>query len=82
MMRHRHHPFPKRPRGTRVKRKASHAIVDNYVTHKHPKVSVWLARRPRSTFYFTPSSASWLNAVKILRQTPAAAARHLDPSMN
>jgi hypothetical protein len=29
------------------KRKAIHAIVDNYVTHKHPKVRVWLARHPR-----------------------------------
>jgi transposase len=46
------------------KRKAIHAIVDNYVTHKHPKVRVWLARRPRWTFHFTPTSASWLNAVE------------------
>ena len=41
-----------------------HAIVDNYATHKHPKVRQWLARHPRWTFHFTPTSASWLNAVE------------------
>jgi transposase len=46
------------------KRKAIHAIVDNYATHKHPKVRKWLAKRPRWTFHFTPTSASWLNAVE------------------
>ena len=45
-------------------RKAVHAIVDNYATHKHPKVQRWLARHPRWTFHFTPTSASWLNAVE------------------
>jgi transposase len=45
-------------------RKAIHAIVDNYATHKHPKVRRWLARRPRWTFHFTPTSASWLNALE------------------
>jgi transposase len=44
--------------------KVIHAIVDNYATHKHPKVRQWLARRPRWTFHFTPTSASWLNAVE------------------
>jgi transposase len=24
-----------------------HLVVDNYATHKHPKVRAWLARRPR-----------------------------------
>jgi transposase len=46
------------------KRKAIHAIVDNYATHKHPKVREWLARHRRWTFHFTPTSASWLNAVE------------------
>jgi hypothetical protein len=32
--------------------------------HKHPKVREWLARHPRWTFHFTPTSASWLNAVE------------------
>jgi transposase len=40
------------------------AIADNYATHKHPKVKAWLARHPRWTFHFTPTSASWLNAVE------------------
>ena len=43
---------------------AIHAVVDNYATHKHPKVQKWLARHPRWTFHFTPTSASWLNAVE------------------
>ena len=31
---------------------------------KHPKVLTWLARHPRWTFHYTPTSASWLNAVE------------------
>ena len=46
------------------KRKIIHAIVDNYATHKHPKVRAWLARHPRWTLHFTPTSASWRNAVE------------------
>jgi len=41
-----------------------HVILDNYGSHKHPKVRTWLARHPRWTFHFTPTSASWLNAVE------------------
>jgi transposase len=41
-----------------------HAIVDNYATHKHSKVRQRLARHPRWTFHFTPTSSSWLNAVE------------------
>ena len=44
--------------------KVIHAIADNYATHKHPKVMKWLADHPRWTFHFTPTSASWLNAVE------------------
>lgn len=44
--------------------KVVHAILDNYATHKHPKVTAWLARHPRWVFHFTPTSASWLNAVE------------------
>jgi transposase len=40
------------------------AVVDNYATHKHPKVKAWLQRHPRWTFHFTPTSGSWLNAVE------------------
>jgi len=41
-----------------------HLIVDNDATHKHPKVRAWLERHPRFHFHFTPTSASWLNAVE------------------
>jgi transposase len=44
--------------------KAVHVILDNYSTHKHQKVRDWLARHPRWTFHFTPTSCSWLNAVE------------------
>ena len=44
--------------------KMIHAIADNYATHKHPKVRAWLARHPRWVFHFTPTSASWINAVE------------------
>ena len=44
--------------------KAVHVILDNYATHKHPKVRGWLARHPRVTFHFTPTSCSWANAVE------------------
>ena len=42
-----------------------HAIVDNYATHKHPKVKRWLAAHPRWHVHYTPTSASWLNQVEI-----------------
>ena len=41
-----------------------HVILDNYATHKHPKVQAWLARHPRWMFHFTPNSGSWMNAVE------------------
>ena len=44
--------------------KVIHVILDNYAAHKHPKVMAWLARHPRWVFHFTPTSASWLNAVE------------------
>jgi transposase len=44
--------------------KLIHAIADNYATHKHPKVRAWLERHPRWIFHFTPTSASWINAVE------------------
>jgi putative transposase len=42
-----------------------HIIVDNYATHKHPRVKRWLAARPRFHVHFTPTYASWLNQVEI-----------------
>ena len=44
--------------------KVIHAILDNYATHKHPEVRAWLERHPRWVFHFTPTSASWINAVE------------------
>lgn len=41
-----------------------HLILDNYGTHKHPKVREWLEAHPRFHFHFTPTSASWLNLVE------------------
>jgi hypothetical protein len=38
--------------------------VDNYGSHKHPKVRTWLDRHPRFVFQYTPKSASWLDAVE------------------
>ena len=44
---------------------AIHLIVDNYSTHKHPKVKRWLAAHPRYNVHYTPTYASWLNQVEI-----------------
>ncbi|MGA8345530.1 MAG: IS630 family transposase [Candidatus Sulfotelmatobacter sp.] len=41
-----------------------HLIVDNYATHKHPKVRTWLAQRPRYHIHYTPTYSSWLNQVE------------------
>jgi len=42
-----------------------HIIVDNYSTHKHKKVKLWLAKRPRYHIHYTPTYSSWLNQVEI-----------------
>ena len=67
MQRHRHQEFLRFL--NRLEReipagKIVHVVLDNYASHKHPKVLAWLARHPRWTFHFTPTSASWLNAVE------------------
>ncbi len=41
-----------------------HVVLDNYATHKHPKVIDWLGRHPRRVLHFTPTSAGWINAVE------------------
>ncbi len=41
-----------------------HLVMDNYATHKTPRVKAWLARRPHWHVHFTPTSASWLNQVE------------------
>ena len=67
MQRHRHQEFLRFLNAVEAAVPAGklvHAILDNYATHKHPKVRAWLERHPRWTFHFTPTSASWLNAVE------------------
>lgn len=43
---------------------AVHVVMDNYGTHKHPRVREWFARHPQYVPHFTPTSASWLNQVE------------------
>jgi transposase len=65
--RHRHEEwlkFLRRIDRQTPKDKALHLIVDNYATHKHPKVQAWLKKHPRFHMHFTPTSASWLNMVE------------------
>ena len=67
MQRHRHQEFIRFL--NRIERdvpagKLIHVVLDNYATHKHPKVRAWLERHRRWTFHYTPTSASWLNAVE------------------
>jgi len=67
MQRHRHPEFIRFLNAVEAEvpsGKLIEAVVDNYATHKHPKVRAWLARHPRWTFHFTPTSGSWLNAVE------------------
>ncbi len=67
MQRHRHQEFLRFLNVIEAqlpKDKAVHVILDNYAAHKHAKVRAWLVRHPRWTFHFTPTSASWLNAVE------------------
>jgi transposase/transposase-like protein len=67
MQRHRHQEFLRFLNAVEAAVPAGkliHCILDNYGTHKHPKVMAWLERHPRWTFHFTPTSGSWLNAVE------------------
>ncbi len=41
-----------------------HLVMDNYGTHKHPRVQIWLQRHPRFVPHFVPTSSSWLNLVE------------------
>ena len=34
-------------------------------THKHAEIQAWLAKNPRITLHFTPTSGSWLNMVEV-----------------
>ena len=67
MQRHRHQEFIRFLNAIEAQvpvGKTVHVILDNYAAHKHPNVRRWLERHPRWTFHFTPTSASWLNAVE------------------
>jgi transposase len=67
MQRHRHQEFIRFLNAVEAAVPAGklvHVILDNYATHKHPKVMAWLDRHPRWTFHYTPTSGSWLNAVE------------------
>lgn len=46
------------------KDKDLHVILDNHSAHKTKAVMEWLDSKPRIHFHFTPTSASWLNAVE------------------
>jgi transposase len=65
--RHRHQEFLRflRQVAKAYPRVKLHLVCDNYATHKHPAVAAWLARNPRISLHFTPTSGSWLNLVEI-----------------
>jgi transposase len=46
-------------------RRQLHVVLDNYHTHKHDDINRWLAKNPRVTLHFTPTSGSWLNLVEV-----------------
>lgn len=67
MPRHRHQEFIRFLKKIDTQTPADrqlHLIVDNYATHKHPKVKSWFKRHPRFHLHFTPTSSSWLNMVE------------------
>ncbi len=41
-----------------------HVILDNVSSHKSAEVNEWLKDNANWTFHFTPTSASWMNAVE------------------
>jgi transposase len=67
MPRHRHQEFIKFLKRIDAETPADldlHLIVDNYATHKHPRVKAWLKRHKRFHLHFIPTSSSWLNLVE------------------
>ena len=67
MPRHRHQEFIRFLKKIDVETPSEldlHVIVDNYATHKHPRVKSWLRRHPRFHLHFIPTSSSWLNLVE------------------
>jgi transposase len=65
--RHRHQEFlrfleevdARVPQGLEV-----HLVLDNYATHKTPRIKRWFLKHPRYHLHFTPTGASWLNQVE------------------
>lgn len=49
---------------TRQEQTTIHVVMDNYGTHKHPRVREWFVRHPQFVPHFTPTSSSWLNQVE------------------
>lgn len=41
-----------------------HVVMDNYGTHKHPRVQRWLRGHDRFVAHFIPTSCSWLNLIE------------------
>jgi transposase len=67
MPRHRHQEFIRFLKKIDLETPAEldlHLIVDNYGTHKHPRVKSWFRRHPRFHPHFVPTSSSWLNLVE------------------
>lgn len=67
MPRHRHQEFIRFLKKIDTETPAGldlHLIVDNYGTHKHPRVKSWMRRHPRFHLHFIPTSSSWLNMVE------------------
>ena len=67
MPRHRHQEFIRFLKRIDTETRADlelHLIVDNYATHKHPRVKSWLKRHARFHLHFIPTSSSWLNLVE------------------
>jgi transposase len=65
--RHRHGEFLtflERLEANTPKRMQVHLVLDNYGTHKHPKVKAWFAAHPRYRLHYTPTGASWINMVE------------------
>src|SRR4029453_1297381 len=46
------------------RRLAAHIIMDNYGTHKTPRIRAWFAKRPRFHVHYTPTYGSWLSLVE------------------
>jgi len=67
MPRHRHQEFIRFLKKIEAETPAHldlHLIVDNYGTHKHPRVKSWIRRHPRFHLHFIPTSSSWLNMIE------------------